>query len=182
MNIRAVGSLLLLVGIICSAIMLGAPLETFVDLVSALLVGGIILCCTLWSFKPEEVITALSDSFREQIDEEERAINNHTVLSKMADFSVAAGVIGTITGLVMMLQSMEDPTTIGPAMAVALLTMFYGTLLGELVFRSMANSCLNKQNIVLQRPSRRGFSSVYLTMVGLFMLMTTFMVMLLAMG
>jgi chemotaxis protein MotA len=77
---------------------------------------------------------------------------------------------------------MEDPTTIGPAMAVALLTMFYGTLLGELVFRSMANSCLNKQNIVLQRPSRRGFSSVYLTMVGLFMLMTTFMVMLLAMG
>lgn len=181
MNIRAFGSLVLLVAIIGSAIMLGAPLAIFFDLISAVLVGGIILCCTLWSFTPEAVITALRDSFREQIDDKERAINNYTVLSKMADFSVAAGIIGTIMGLVMMLQNMDDPTAIGPAMAVALLTMFYGTLLGELVFRSMANTCLNKQNIFLERPSRRGFSSVYLTMVSLFMLLTTFMVMLVAM-
>jgi chemotaxis protein MotA len=42
------------------------------------------------------------------------------------------GMIGTLIGLVAMLQSMEDPSTIGPAMAVALLTTMYGAMMANL--------------------------------------------------
>ena len=43
------------------------------------------------------------------------------------------GMIGTLIGLVQMLQSLSDPSAIGPAMAVALLTTFYGAVLAFLV-------------------------------------------------
>jgi chemotaxis protein MotA len=48
------------------------------------------------------------------------------------------GMIGTVIGLVLMLQSMNDPSTIGPAMAVALLTTFYGAVLANILFIPMA--------------------------------------------
>jgi chemotaxis protein MotA len=41
---------------------------------------------------------------------------------------------GTLIGLVQMLQTLNDPSGIGPAMAVALLTTFYGSILSNLVF------------------------------------------------
>jgi chemotaxis protein MotA len=41
----------------------------------------------------------------------------------------AMGLIGTLIGLVQMLQNMSDPASIGPAMAVALLTTFYGAVM-----------------------------------------------------
>ena len=44
----------------------------------------------------------------------------------------------------MMLRNLDDPTAIGPAMAVALLTMFYGVVLGEFIFRGMANNFLSQ--------------------------------------
>ena len=49
------------------------------------------------------------------------------------------GLIGTLIGLVQMLGSLDDPSTIGPAMAVALLTTFYGVLLATLVFSPLAS-------------------------------------------
>ncbi len=48
------------------------------------------------------------------------------------------GMIGTLIGLVMMLAQLDDPSAIGPGMAVALLTTFYGVLLANLVFIPMA--------------------------------------------
>jgi hypothetical protein len=46
-----------------------------------------------------------------------------------------------VIGLVQMLSNLEDPTAIGPAMAVALLTQFYGLLLAEFVFAPAASEC-----------------------------------------
>jgi chemotaxis protein MotA len=54
------------------------------------------------------------------------------VFSTMGTFAPALGMIGTLIGLVQMLQSMEDPSTIGPAMAVALLTTFYGSVMANI--------------------------------------------------
>lgn len=51
----------------------------------------------------------------------------------------AMGMVGTLIGLVQMLQTMEDPSAIGPAMAVALLTTFYGAVLAFLVFIPIAD-------------------------------------------
>jgi len=54
------------------------------------------------------------------------------VFTSMGTYAPAMGMIGTLIGLVQMLQSMDDPSTIGPAMAVALLTTFYGSIMANL--------------------------------------------------
>jgi chemotaxis protein MotA len=59
--------------------------------------------------------------------------------STLGAYAPALGLIGTLIGLVQMLQSMSDPSSIGPAMAVALLTTFYGAVLANLVFNPIAN-------------------------------------------
>ena len=59
------------------------------------------------------------------------------MLSAMAAYSPALGLIGTVLGLVQMLKTMNDPDTIGPAMAIALLTTLYGAVLANLVFLPM---------------------------------------------
>ena len=61
-----------------------------------------------------------------------------SVLKKGAEYAPAMGLIGTLIGLVQMLGNLEDPTTIGPSMAVALLTTFYGALLANMVFSPLA--------------------------------------------
>ncbi|MDX9786409.1 MAG: motility protein A [Desulfobacterales bacterium] len=60
------------------------------------------------------------------------------VFSTMAMFAPAMGMIGTLIGLVQMLQSMDDPSKIGPAMAIALLTTFYGSILANLICMPIA--------------------------------------------
>ena len=60
------------------------------------------------------------------------------VFKKMGTYSPAFGMLGTLIGLVQMLSRLADPSTIGPAMAVAILTTLYGSLLSSLFFLPMA--------------------------------------------
>ena len=53
-------------------------------------------------------------------------------------------MIGTLIGLVQMLKTMDDPSTIGPAMAVALLTTFYGAVLANILFLPIAGKLKNR--------------------------------------
>jgi len=62
-----------------------------------------------------------------------------SMFRKIAKFAPAMGLIGTLIGLVQMLDNLQDPTTIGPAMAVALLTTFYGAVLANMVFLPLAS-------------------------------------------
>ncbi len=55
------------------------------------------------------------------------------LLRRAAEVAPAMGLIGTLVGLVQMLGHLSDPSTIGPAMAVALLTTFYGAILAHMV-------------------------------------------------
>ncbi len=55
------------------------------------------------------------------------------LLRRSAEVAPAMGLIGTLVGLVQMLGNLSDPSTIGPAMAVALLTTFYGAILAHMV-------------------------------------------------
>ncbi len=82
----------------------------------------------------------------------ERHDKGAEIFSTFGAYSPAMGMIGTLIGLVQMLQTMDDPSTIGPAMAVALLTTFYGAIIanviaipiaGKLKLRS-ASEVLNK--------------------------------------
>ena len=62
-----------------------------------------------------------------------------TILRRGAGLSPAMGLIGTLVGLVQMLAQLEDPSTIGPSMAVALLTTFYGVILSNMVFTPLVS-------------------------------------------
>ena len=55
------------------------------------------------------------------------------IFTAMGTYAPALGMVGTLIGLVQMLQTMSDPSSIGPAMAVALLTTFYGSVLANIV-------------------------------------------------
>ena len=60
------------------------------------------------------------------------------IFTQMGTFAPAMGMIGTLIGLVQMLQNMDDPSSIGPAMAVALLTTFYGSIMANMVCLPMS--------------------------------------------
>ena len=60
------------------------------------------------------------------------------VFRKMGTYAPAFGMLGTLIGLIQMLSKMQNPATIGPAMAVALLTTFYGSLLSTMFFLPIA--------------------------------------------
>lgn len=68
----------------------------------------------------------------------ERHRRSASILRRASEVAPAMGLIGTLIGLVQMLANLQDPETIGPAMAVALLTTFYGAILGTAVLAPMA--------------------------------------------
>lgn len=61
------------------------------------------------------------------------------ILRRAGETAPAMGLIGTLVGLIQMLGNLDDPSTIGPSMAIALLTTFYGALLATLVFNPLAS-------------------------------------------
>lgn len=60
------------------------------------------------------------------------------VFKKMAMYSPSFGMLGTLIGLIQMLSELSNPETVGPAMAVALLTTFYGMVMATLLFNPIA--------------------------------------------
>ncbi|MFO7294601.1 MAG: motility protein A [Clostridia bacterium] len=70
---------------------------------------------------------------------EERHSQGQAIFETMASLAPAYGMIGTLIGLINMLKMLDDPSSIGPNMAVALVTTFYGSILANLVFTPTAN-------------------------------------------
>lgn len=68
----------------------------------------------------------------------QRHAKSASVLRKAAEVAPAMGLIGTLVGLVQMLGNLDDPSAIGPGMALALLTTFYGAVLANMVFAPLA--------------------------------------------
>lgn len=62
----------------------------------------------------------------------------------IGDSAPAFGMLGTLVGLVQMLSNMSDVNTIGPAMAVAMLTTFYGALVANLIALPIADKLAEK--------------------------------------
>ena len=60
------------------------------------------------------------------------------VMAQVGSMAPAMGMIGTLVGLVLMLQNMSDPSSIGPSMSIALLTTFYGALIANIVALPMS--------------------------------------------
>lgn len=83
-------------------------------------------------------------TIKELLDKERLMTLDHNrtaskVFMAMADVGPAMGMIGTLIGLVQMLSNMEDPKSIGPAMAVALLTTLYGAVIATMIATPIAD-------------------------------------------
>lgn len=63
-----------------------------------------------------------------------------------AALAPAFGMIGTLVGLIQMLKNLQDQSTLGPSMAVALITSFYGSVMANLFFNPLATKLENKSN------------------------------------
>ena len=91
------------------------------------------------------------------------------VFRKMGIYSPAFGMLGTLIGLIQMLSKMQDPSSIGPSMAVALLTTFYGSLLSTMFFLPVAGKLKARtimQVIDLEIIFEGGIDPVRLTATG----------------
>ena len=60
------------------------------------------------------------------------------IFFSIAEAAPAFGMFGTLVGLIQMLSSLEDPTTVGKGLAVALLTTMYGVLISYLFAQPIA--------------------------------------------
>ncbi len=76
----------------------------------------------------------------------ERHETGAKMLMALADVAPAMGMIGTLIGLVAMLSNMDDPKSIGPAMAVALLTTLYGAFLANVIAIPLAKKLELRMN------------------------------------
>jgi chemotaxis protein MotA len=68
------------------------------------------------------------------------------ILDAISKYAPAYGMIGTLLGLIFMLQSMTDPSSIGPSMAVALITTLYGAMLANLFAGPIAEKLTANDN------------------------------------
>ena len=69
----------------------------------------------------------------------ERHMGGQQIFKAAGDVAPAMGMIGTLIGLVQMLSAMDDPKSIGPAMAVALLTTLYGAMIATMIALPIAD-------------------------------------------
>jgi chemotaxis protein MotA len=101
-------------------------------------------------YKPEHIERVLTM----EIDaEESEAKKSAGIAKRAAELAPAMGLIGTLIGLVQMLADLENPETLGPSMAVAILTSLYGAILGMVVMSSLASKLerQSRDNVLMKR-------------------------------
>lgn len=84
---------------------------------------------------PADIKRLLGQEIEALLDRHKRSAS---IALRAAEIAPAMGLIGTLVGLVQMLADLENPETIGPAMAVALLTTFYGAIMGNVILAPLA--------------------------------------------
>lgn len=84
------------------------------------------------------------------------------VLRSLSAYAPAFGMVGTLIGLVNMLQQLTDVQALGPSMAVALITTLYGVLLANLVFTPAATKLgrLNEAEVLRKELLIEGVLSI----------------------
>jgi chemotaxis protein MotA len=92
---------------------------------------------------PDLVYKILSKDISLSIERNEIGLN---IFKAIGDVAPAMGMIGTLIGLVQMMSNMSDPKSIGPAMAVALLTTLYGAVIANTIALPIADKLAHRSN------------------------------------
>ena len=108
---------------------------------------------------PELIAETLKGELAAMKERHERA---QRVFKFMSATAPSMGLIGTIIGLVQMLQSLDDPDSIGPAMAVALLTTLYGAILAFVVYGPIGEKLANRtaEEVAVKKLAIAGVESI----------------------
>jgi chemotaxis protein MotA len=111
--------------------------------------------------KPEIVEHILIQKMQAAVERHSQAV---TMIRKAGELGPAMGLIGTLIGLVQMLGVLSDPERIGPAMATALLTTFYGAFLSYIVLFPLASKLDHyaKQELLVSKIYTRALVSIAL--------------------
>ena len=97
--------------------------------------------------EPETIKEAME---LELINLEERHLKGQTIFKNMASQFPSWGMLGTVIGLVNLLKNLDDPGSIGPAMAIALITTFYGSILANLICNPIAEKLKGRSKQEIQ--------------------------------
>ena len=92
-----------------------------------------------------ELVRGILETEMGSIDDRHK--KNITFWLDLAGMGPAWGMIGTLIGLILMLQDMNDPSSIGPSMAVALITTLYGSLLANWIATPVAQKLSVNNNV-----------------------------------
>lgn len=100
-------------------------------------------------YKNHDIRTILTDDMD---SDWQRMTLESKVLNTMAAYSPGFGMVGTIIGLIIMLDNMGgDMAALGKGLALALITTLYGVVLANLLFRPAANQVTEKQEAMYFR-------------------------------
>ena len=107
-----------------------------------------------------ELVRAIMET--ELVSTEERHKKKISFWQDLGSAGPAWGMIGTLIGLILMLQNMSDASAIGPAMSVALITTLYGSILANWICTPVANKlkAYNAQEIMLKEIMIEGLLSI----------------------
>ena len=139
MKLDAVVGVVGFVGLMTCAILLGAPLAIFFDPGAfAIAVVGtffLLLATHGWSVSWSVISTGLLGLIRNKAH---LGIETHEHAAQVARsgsvLALLVGTSGALIGVIVMLRNLDDPTSIGPAMATALLSVFYTLLINSCIF------------------------------------------------
>ncbi len=106
------------------------------------------------NYNVEELITISEIKIEEQVS---RLKKHSEVFKNMGNSGPAFGMFGTLFGLVFMLSSLDDPTKIGPGLALGLLVTLYGVSMTHLLFYPLsmkimidAENIKTRENLILE--------------------------------
>lgn len=110
-------------------------------------------------FKKESLDSILRDEIKSRERQVEISIN---VMYSMAEYAPAFGMIGTVIGMILMLQNITDPESLGAGLSVALLTTLYGTMVANMLMGPLAGKLeyLSELDINRKQMFRTGIISI----------------------
>lgn len=93
---------------------------------------------------------------------EERHQSGQRIFDHLGAVAPAFGMVGTVIGLIIMLGNLDNPESIGPAMAVALITTFYGVVLANLIFLPIAGKLrvISDEEVLMREVMIEGILSI----------------------
>jgi len=108
---------------------------------------------------PEEIRKILEIKMELYEEEETTKIS---VLDSWAAFAPAYGMIGTLIGLILLTKDLNDPTTVGPNMSIALVTTLYGSLVANILAQPPAEKLKKRvsKQVNMKRMSMEGILSI----------------------